>query len=62
MGAQEAGKIGAVKRARALLDDDLLARQRETQMLAVLSPGETAELERILRKLTTREDGWDVPY
>lgn len=36
--------------------------ERETQMLAVLSPGETAELERILRKLTTREDGWDAPY
>jgi DNA-binding MarR family transcriptional regulator len=36
--------------------------QRHRELLSVLSAGEREELERILRKLALRNDGWTRPY
>jgi DNA-binding MarR family transcriptional regulator len=55
--------IDITPKGRALFDVTLAPFvNRETQMLSVLEADEIRELDRILRKLTTRDDGWDAPY
>jgi DNA-binding MarR family transcriptional regulator len=55
--------LGLTAKGVRVYDETLpLFVERETQMLSVLREKEAAELDRLLARLTLRDDGWDVTY